>query len=390
MNILQVFSSFSITFGGGTVDLIYKISRALKQRGHEVTIYTSDFGLEQEYIDSLHEIKVFPFHSFVNVPGLYFSPDLLSEIAKNLKYFDIIHLHMQRSFQNILLHHYAQKYGVPYLIDAHGSTPMTKKKSLKQLYDLFFGNRISKDCSGFIAESDLGVNEYKELGIEDDKIVLIPPPFPVEDFDDLPLPGTFRKRYGIKEKHIVMFFGRINWIKGIDFLVESFHELTRSRNDILLTIVGPDDGYRSELETLINKLGLEKKVLFTGLLNKEYKLAALVDANMIVQTSRYEQGAWAPFEAVLCGTPIIVSGHTGAGEDVKRIDAGYLVELDNKKELIEAISTILADPSNAREKAKNAAAYIRQHRSMVKRIEDYENLYLQCIEENKHKRGQKK
>ena len=54
MKILHIFDFFS-PHGGGTVDLLYKLSRALAQREHEVAIYTSDFKLDQEYIDSLRE-----------------------------------------------------------------------------------------------------------------------------------------------------------------------------------------------------------------------------------------------------------------------------------------------------------------------------------------------
>ena len=89
---------------------------------------------------------------------------------------------------------------------------------------------------------------------------------------------------------------------------------------------------------------------------------------------------------MLCGTPIIVTKHTGAGEDVKRLDAGYLVEFGNKRELAEIINRILEDPSEARDKAKRAAKYIRGNLSMSKRVEDYENLYVECVGEKRHEK----
>jgi len=125
-------------------------------------------------------------------------------------------------------------------------------------------------------------------------------------------------------------------------------------------------------------------------LGGEKKFSALVDADVVVQPSRYEQAAWAPIEAVLCGTPIIVTKHTGAGEDVKRLDAGYLVELGNKKELAETTNRILDNPSEARDKAKMAAKYIRENHSMSKKVEDYEKLYIECVEESKHRKGSRK
>src|SRR4030042_4478797 len=127
-----------------------------------------------------------------------------------------------------------------------------------------------------------------------------------------------------------MSLGRIYHIKGLDFLVETFHELAQARQDVVLAICGNDDGYQSRLQKLVTKLGLSNRVIFTGFLAGQDKLAALVDADVVVQPSRYEYAAWAPIEAVLCGTPIIVSRDSGAGEDVSRIDAGYLVDYGNK------------------------------------------------------------
>ena len=275
------------------------------------------------------------------------------------------------------------------MVDAHGSTPRKTggkrgfKWLLRWLFDIAFGNRILRDACRVIAESEMGVDEYKEVGINRNMILLITPPFPVEEFSQLPPPGIFRRKYNLKEEHIILFLGRIHHIKGIDFLVKSFYELTRDREDVILVIVGPDDGYKSTLDELIGKLNLSDKVLFTGILSGVDKLSALVDANVSVQTSRYEQGAWAPFEAILCNTPIIVSSNSGAGEDVKKIDAGYLVEWGNENELKDAMQKILADPSEAMHKAQKAKEYIIKNLSMEKNIEKYENVYIDCIYKDK-------
>jgi glycosyltransferase involved in cell wall biosynthesis len=354
MRILQVFNFFSLPHGGGTVAVIYQLSRALTQRGHEVTIYTSDFELDQDYISSLQGVTVYPFHCWLSLAGFYLMPGMIRETKRKLKNFDIIHLHCYRSFQNIVIHRYAKKYGIPYVLDAHGSTPRVGKRRLKWLFDVTFGYRTLRDASRVIAETEVGVNEYKELGVNQNKIVLITPPFATDEFSHLPPPDTFRRKYNIKEKHIILFLGRIHRIKGIDFLVESFYELTQDRDDVVLVIVGPDDGYKSSLEGLIDKLNLTDKVLFTGFLSGDDKLSALVDADMLVQTSRYEQGTGVPFEAVLCNTPIIVSKNTGSSENVSRIDAGYLVEFGNKKELKNTMQKILDDPTEAMIKTQKA------------------------------------
>ena len=381
MKILQAVDSFSVPHGGGTVDLIYKLSRALAQRGHGVVIYTGDFELDQEYIDSLPDVKVHLFHSWLNLSRVHLMPSIVMEVQRKLKEFDIIHLHCLRSFQNAVIHHYAKKYGIPYIVDAHGSTPRMAgerrgfKWLFRWLFDIIFGYRILRDASKVIAQTEVGVNEYKKLGVNKDKIVLISPPFDIKEFSQLPSPGLFRQKYNVKEKRLVLFLGRIHWIKGLDFLVESFSELAKSRSDVILVIVGPDDGYKSTLDKLTEDLDLSDRVLFTGFLGGEEKLSALVDADLLVQTSVYEQGAWAPFEAILCNTPIIVSSNSGAGEDVKRIDAGYLVEYGNKNELRDMMQYVLDNPAEAAGKTQKAREYVKANLSLEKGIEKYEELY---------------
>ena len=155
------------------------------------------------------------------------------------------------------------------------------------------------------------------------------------------------------------------------------------REDVILAIVGSDDGYQAKLEKRINKLFLSDKVMFTGFLNGQDKLAALVDADVVVQPSRYEQAAWAPIEAVLCGTPVIVSEGSGSGEDVSRMEAGYLVEYDNKSQMVETIQTILNNPQEAETMVNKAQAHIRKSLVLSEKVKDYENLYIECIEQSK-------
>lgn len=389
MKILHVFSYISPK-ANGTISLLRHLAPALARRDHEVGIFTSDFELNDDYIKSFSPAVIYSYPSGLSLKSLYlfFSPRIFSVARNTVKGFDILHLHSLRNVQNAVVFHYARKYGIPYVIDAHGSTLRISqsrriKWTLQWLFDTFWGYRLLKGATRVIAETEVGIKEYQELGVPDDKIVVVEPSFAIEEFSKLPPRGRFRDKYRVKERYIVMFFGRINWIKGVDFLVEGFHELRRLKDDVLLVFVGPDDGYKSQLEQLISTLNMGDKVLFTGFLSGDDKLSALVDADVVVQTSRHEQGAWAPFEAILCGTPIIVTEHTGAGEDVKEIDAGYLAEFGNRKALAELISRILENPAEARAKAQKAAQYLREYRSLDRKVADYEKVYAQCVEETK-------
>jgi glycosyltransferase involved in cell wall biosynthesis len=384
MKILHVFDFFSPSRGGGTVGLVKSMAYSLAKKGHQVEIVTGDFQLDEKYIASIPGVKVNIFHCTISLGAFFVMPALIGYTRDHLKEFDIIHLHAARSFQNIVIHHYARKYKIPYIFSSHGSLLRTYGTIspmwfLKWLFDILFGYRLLKDCSVAMADSVIGIDEYKHFGVPEEKIVVVHAPLPVEGYQTLPQRGLFRDKYGLRNKKIIMFLGRIGWIKGIDFLVDGFARLARDRDDIRLVIVGGDFNFKESLEKQIGSLSLKDRVIFTGYLDGDAKLSALVDADVVVQPSRYEHGTWVPFEAVLCNTPILVSSHTGSGADVKRIDAGYLVEFGNLDNLTQMLNHILDNPEEAGTKAKKAGEYIRANLSMTAKIEEYEKVYLEAI-----------
>ena len=382
MKILHVFPFYSIKGGGGTTWLIDQISTAQSKVGHNVTVLTTNYMFDNDNLNIKNCYNVIALKSYFNFFGIYFSPELIKFCLNNLKDYDIIHLHLFRSIQNAILCFYANKFNIPYLIDAHGSLPRHFKiKFLKKyLFDLFLGNHILKRSKAFIAENELSYKEYIDFGIDDDKIAIVRPPFPIKDYKNLPKKGLFKIKYNLNKKHIILYFGRIHWIKGIDILIESFNLIQKRRNDIHLVIMGEDDGFKAKIQTQIKKLNIKNKVLFTGYLSGKEKLSCIVDSSVVVQTSRYEQGAGAPFEAVLCHVPIIVSDNSGAGLDVKRLNAGYVVRFNDTTHLSKTIQHVIDNQNEAINKTKAGANRIKEDLSIEKNILEYEDVYNGCID----------
>ncbi len=375
MKILHVFPFFTIKHGGGTCDLLYKIAYAQNEAGHDVTIWTGDYNFDSELADSLKGCNVRVFKSLMNF-GFYVMPNLILTAKREIDQFDVIHLHLYRSFQNLVITHYANKLNVPFVIDAHGSVDLfVRKRMLKKLFDVIIGRRLLRKASCLVAETADGVAQYLNIGMPNKKITILSPPFSVEEFKVLPPAGSFRKKYDILDNPIVMFLGRIHHIKGLDLLLDGFHVFQRDNPDARLLIVGSDDGYENELKTRIKEYQLEDSVIFTGFIFGNEKLEALVDADVVVQTSRYEEGAWAPFEAVLCGTPIIVSDNSGAGRDVKKINAGYLCKFGDKRDLSDKIQYVLDNTQAAKDKTLKAKTFIEQNLSMKSRVGEYIDMY---------------
>lgn len=388
MKVCHAFIFFSIKFAGGTSDLMYKICKAQEKTNIKPVVYTGDYNFDNNLAGKLRGTDFRIFKSIWDSIGFSIMPKLSRMADKEVPSFDIVHMHVFRTYQNVILYKKCIKHNIPYVIDAHGAVPYYNKKVfIKKVFDFLWGRKMLRDAKFLIAETNVGVEEY--LGIDPtirkEKIKVLSPPFDTDEFLNLPERGKFREEFNIGSKEeVISFLGRVHYIKGNDFLIKAFSKLSARRNNVRLVIIGSDDGDMEYCKQLSNNLGVGDKVLFTGFLEGDKKLSALVDSDIVAQMSRSEQGAWAPMEAVLCKTPIVVTCNTGAGEDVLRLDAGYTVNFNEVDKLTDKLEWILDNYDMAKEKTTLAKAYIEKNLSMNSRIHEYTEIYNESIDKSLH------
>ena len=381
MRILQVVPYFHPAYGGPAVAVDY-VTRELVRRGHEVTVYTTDTidsGTRQKprYLE-IRGVKVRYFRNLSNSLAwhrLSFAPGIIPQIRKEIKTFDVIHLQDYRNFQNIVIHHYARKYNVPYLVQARGSVvTFFQKGKLKRFFDAIWGRCILKDASKLIALTLAEVEQYKSMGISDDKIEIIPNGIDILTFEDLPKSGEFRAKYGLKDNQkIVLYLGRIYWIKGLDLLANAFADISRDLSGVKLVIVGPDDGFLPTLQKLIKELGIEEKVLLTGPLYGRDKLEAYVDADVYTLPSVYETFPNTVLEACACGTPVVVTDRCGIA-DIINGQVGLAIPYE-KNQLSDAILRILSDDKIRQRFSLKGRALVREKFDWTRIVDQLEDVY---------------
>lgn len=389
MKILQVIPYFPPAYiFGGPVRVAYQISKELTNRGHEVVVYTTDakdFHSRIKMIsDNAEGIKVHYFKNislvFVRKLKLFITPQVISSARKEVKKFDLIHLHEYRSFQNVIIHHYVHKWKIPYILQAHGSIPRTGSwKKLKIIYDIFFGYKLLRDASKVIALSGFEAEQYGAMGVPEDKVVIIPNGIDLSDYSNLPPKGFFKNKYNIpEEKKIILYLGRIHKTKGIDLLIKAYAYLTKEIGckDAILVMVGPDDGYLNEAKTLTKTLNLEDSVVLTGFVGSEDKLKALVDAEVFVTPSFY--GFPITFlEACAVGIPIVT---TSLGDELEWIDGrvGYVTQ-PKPQRLAEAIYKIISDKTLRKKFSDSCVETVKSNFSIEKVVDRLERLYNEVV-----------
>jgi len=391
MKILHVCGAFYPCFeSGGVVRSVYEISKELVKKGHEVTVYTTDgcskrLNVKNNCPVDVEGIKTYYFRNISNTlrwKYKLYTPYYLPFIArKEIKNFDVIHLHEHRTFLAAVVAHYADKYKIPYILQPRGSLPRFTKSFQKKSFDFLFGYKIIKNSCKIIASSKIESEQYDKVFSSDKEIVYVPNGINLDEFKKLPKKGEFRKKYKIKENEkIILYLGRIHEIKGLDLLVKVFAELSKKSDNPKLVIAGPEDGYLNSLKNIAKILKIENKILFTGPLFGKDKLTAYVDADIFVLPSKYESFGNVALESLACGTPIIITKGCGLSEYIDK-KVGYIIDY-NKQQLLETLYNILTKDKKINIMSKNAKKFVEKF-SWTKVIENLVNIYQNVIRANK-------
>ena len=323
-----IVTPFLTPTAGGSATSTYLLARSLQRRGDHVTVFTSDWGRKEAKFEGEELLSIEESKCKLDTLGFLYTPGMRKRLEAYPGSFDIMDFNNFRTYQNVVASKFAVTKRIPYVVRARGSMPRLGKAYFKWMFDNIYGNKILNNSSKVIALTRVESEQYRDFGVQPQNIAMIPNGVDLSSFDNLPAKGRFRSIYGIKERTIILYSGRIHKIKGLDTLIKSF-ALLRDGNrslDTRLVLAGPDGGYLSEAVSLTKRLRIESDVLFCGPLNGEDKLAALVDANVVVLPSYYETFPNAILEAYACSRPVVASRVLAMDDLVLHGETGLLVE----------------------------------------------------------------
>jgi len=340
---------------GGPVTLVHYLNKALVNKNIDVTVFTTDVGIENivennsEVIVDGVKVNYFKhkgFLKFLSRSGWNLSFELIDSLKKRLRQFDVIHISEVWSYSAAFASYYSLKYKKPYIVSPRGSLyPYTfKKKIWKKLpyYYLFAKKVLEKSSLIQYVTEDEKVQSHNFLKLKTNSAV-IPSGIDFSEFSTLPDKEELKNKYPfLKGKKIILFLSRIIWIKGLDILIESFKELVRTRGDLHLLIVGEDsgDGYKEIVKGWVKKHNIENMVTFTGPLSGKDKFMAYTGSDIFVLPSYSENFGMVIIEAMACGIPVVISNKVGLCDKVKECDAGIVINT-SPESLTEALKVLI-------------------------------------------------
>lgn len=377
---------------GGQPRSAFELARGLARRGHQIKVLTTDSGggrrLSREVtgeraVQLTDGIEVTYYRNVSNHLAfrhrLFWPPAFFCDLNKQLPGCDLIHIHELRSFLTVAAAAAAIRQRIPYVLSPHGGLRRLGKQRIKALYDLCWGNSILKRAAALIAVSPLEEKEALDLNVDPSRIRQIANAIALSDYDRLPRKGIFRDRYRIGNRKLVLFLGRLHWIKGADVLIQAFAKLCRDKpQDAHLVLAGPDDGQETELRKLISEFKLGARVTFTGFLDDREKNEALTDCDLLVVPSRSEVFAIAALEALACARPVVLSSACGLRPMPGRECGVCFFESGDAAVLSVTMSDALND-RNLAEGAGRAREFVDRHFSVAAIAARAESVYKEIL-----------
>jgi glycosyltransferase involved in cell wall biosynthesis len=158
----------------------------------------------------------------------------------------------------------------------------------------------------------------------------------------------FRPGPGPRVPDRILFVGFLNYMKGIDVLLDAMAVLRDRGVPGRLVLVG-GSFYRNtrrqeeELRVRAEALALGDRVTFAGRKPQEEVARLMAESAVVVLPSRAESFGSVLIEALACGTPVVAT-RCGGPVDVVTSEVGELVPVGDADALADALSRSLADP----------------------------------------------
>lgn len=220
----------------------------------------------------------------------------------------------------------SKKYNVPLLVIEHSGSLL--KKNIKKL-DLIKLKYAYNYSTFFICVSDeLKKSILRHLSIKgSDKLIVIP-----NSIDDT----FYYNNYINKNKFVYFSAGNLYVGKRFKLLIEAFCEAFNNYENVELYIAG-DGPEKCKLKELIKKNSRDKQIFLLGSLSKKQMLEQYIYCDAFVLASEHETFGIVYREAMIVGRPIITTSHQGFANNDWNDSYGIKVNIDSKKELIDAL-----------------------------------------------------
>ena len=221
-------------------------------------------------------------------------------------------------------------------------------------------------------------------GYDPDRITVIPNGVELSRFGRPTDGARLRHELGLPEGcPLVAVVSRLSPSKGIEDFLRAAATVTAARPDTRFLVVGQaapaEQGYRETLVASARRLGLEGRVIFTGLRLDIAEILSQVAVSVLPSLSEGLSNVL--LESMAAGVPVIATRVGGNAEAVEHEVTGLLVPPKEPGALAHGIDRLLGDGALARRYSLAGQRRVVERFGMDAAIRDTERLYGSLLEE---------
>lgn len=371
MKIAQVNVFFKPFMVGGAEWYVYNMSRELTNKGHDVHVFTANRcnGKTAQASEVIEGVSVHRLPLRIDWSYRLKVWEGLSE-ALTSGSFDVIHTYdyaQPHSAVAVKAGRSSRSGTVLTVFDVHSMIPRVWYKQYPvKLMERYLGKRTLGPADRVLVRAPNLIPPLLKLGGEQDRMTVTPSGIRDESLSSFD-GREFLGKYNLSGSPVILYLGRMNPLKGPQYLVEAAPSILRAFPDASFVFVGPDQsGCVESLRARADRLGISSHVHFVGpIYDFVEKMQAYASCQVFVLPTAFEGTSQAIFEAMSQGRPVVATRVGGIPYQISDGVEGYLVEHGDSRALAEKVSEVLGNPALSAEMGRKGRERVMAHRYSV-------------------------
>ncbi|MDP8231411.1 MAG: glycosyltransferase [Candidatus Zophobacter franzmannii] len=378
---------------GGAETNIYFQAKELAERGHDVTVFCPK-RIERparELYDGINVRRMFDFFNkpvtYPNIKAGTICPELFFEILFGKH--DVLMMFPAYNYNNLLAFIAGKISGKPMILcsfDYLDYATIIKEQGfiaedqLTKKPPRFHHKFFMQNMDFIYAIANKEIELYRNYN---DSVGYSPVPILLKEYEvEVENP---RSKYGVGSEFVFLSLGRICNIKGQDLALKAFVSVAKELSDAKLVYVGRNDyepEFLQDMKQIIEENGLEDRIIFTGMVEREEVLGWLRNADIHVIPVRFMNSGAVVVESWISGIPVIQSDVVDPNLVQERVN-GYLFKSEDVDELSEKMKLAYSERSKLKEMAKVGERLVRERYTYEYLSELYETTFSAIVKNKK-------
>lgn len=239
----------------------------------------------------------------------------------------------------------SQRWGIPLVTRFQGTVHSSISDNLFNKVRFFphlSALKVKANIAIMTNDGTQGLKTLNRLGNRSDKIFFWRNGVALISEKVIEKSDIYRRELNIDDKFMFLTVSRlVNW-KRVDRAIYAFAEVWKKYPQSLLLIIG-DGNSRSDLESLVEKLGIARNVIFTGAIEQQKVYKYMVATDVFLSLYDLSNVGNPLLEAMMCGKAIITLNNGDTSELIHNKETGILLQPDQPSMLVKSMIELIED-----------------------------------------------